>query len=254
LFILLLVPFFSYIVYPAVERFTPVTPLRKIGAGLFVTASSFLVVGWIEQRIQIGQSVSMWWQILAYFILTIAEVLVSITALEFSYRQAPLRMKSFIMALFLLSVSVGNLLTAAVNEWMVKPLQAQGIDTGAVTWVHLADLRGLVPGQKIDFSGKTGVTMQGAGGEHALLGTFLIGRIDAVAQRIELLDVVARQPLATHGSFVAASAQVSTYRLVGRDYFLFFAALMAGTAVVFVGVATRYRDRTHVRDDVLAAA
>ena len=44
----------------------------------------------------------MWWQILAYVVLTATEVLVSITALEFSYKQAPLRMKSFIMALFLL--------------------------------------------------------------------------------------------------------------------------------------------------------
>ena len=51
---------------------------------------------------------SVWWQILAYVVLTASEVLVSITALEFSYKQAPLRMKSFIMALFLFSTSVGQ--------------------------------------------------------------------------------------------------------------------------------------------------
>ena len=44
-----------------------------------------------------------------------AEVFISITCLEFSYTQAPKKMKSFILALFLMSVSIGNLFTAAVN-------------------------------------------------------------------------------------------------------------------------------------------
>ncbi|MBU6310051.1 MAG: MFS transporter, partial [Planctomycetes bacterium] len=44
-----------------------------------------------------------------------AEILVSITCLEFSYTQAPPQMKSFVMSLYLLSISLGNLFTAAVN-------------------------------------------------------------------------------------------------------------------------------------------
>src|SRR3546814_12019102 len=106
---------------------------------MFVCASSFVLIAWIESRIQAGHVVSIWWQILAYAILTASEVLVSITALEFSYKQAPLRMKSFIMALFLLSTSVGNLFTAVVNSVMVEPLQASAIETGAQTWVSLTD-------------------------------------------------------------------------------------------------------------------
>jgi POT family proton-dependent oligopeptide transporter len=58
------------------------------------------------------------WQILAYFILTAAEVMVSITALEFSYTQAPNSMKSVIMSLYLLSVAAGNEFTAIVN-WVI---------------------------------------------------------------------------------------------------------------------------------------
>lgn len=62
-----------------------------------------------------GHRPSVLWQLLAYFVLTCAEVMVSITCLEFSYTQAPRKMKSLIMGLFLLSVSLGNLLTAAIN-------------------------------------------------------------------------------------------------------------------------------------------
>ena len=53
--------------------------------------------------------VSIWWQVLAYLVLTTSEVLVSITALEFAYTQAPKRMKSVVMGLFLLTVTLGNL-------------------------------------------------------------------------------------------------------------------------------------------------
>jgi len=82
---LVVFPVFSYGIYPFWAKFTAVTPLRKIGLGLFVTASSFLVIAWIESRIQGGHVVSVWWQILAYVIVTCGEVLVSISALECSY-------------------------------------------------------------------------------------------------------------------------------------------------------------------------
>ncbi|MFZ9611397.1 MAG: MFS transporter, partial [Methylococcales bacterium] len=54
-------------------------------------------------------------QLLAYVLLTSAEVMVSITCLEFSYTQAPKTMKSFVMAFYFLSVAIGNLFTSAVN-------------------------------------------------------------------------------------------------------------------------------------------
>jgi proton-dependent oligopeptide transporter, POT family len=126
-----------------------VTPLRKIGLGLFVTASSFIVIASIESRIQHGHVVSVWWQMLAYAILTCGEVLASITALEFSYKQAPLSMKSSIMALFYLSISAGNLSTAAVNHYMVRPPDASAIETDSETWVQLPDASRFVEGQTI---------------------------------------------------------------------------------------------------------
>src|SRR5262249_35776462 len=114
LFILAMIPIFQFGIYPLMAKFFVVTPLRKIGIGLFTIASSYLIVAWIEGQIQGGRSVSAWWQIVAYVVLTASEILVSITALEFSYKQAPLRMKSFIMALFLFSTSIGNAAISAV--------------------------------------------------------------------------------------------------------------------------------------------
>ena len=55
------------------------------------------------------------WQFLAYIILTLGETMVSITGLEFSYTQAPNKMKSAVMALWLFIHVDGQPLHAAVN-------------------------------------------------------------------------------------------------------------------------------------------
>jgi POT family proton-dependent oligopeptide transporter len=132
IFVLIMIPVFSVVLYPAMGRFFEVTPLRKIGIGLFVTAASFVVPALIQVRIDAGGQPFIGWQILAYVILTAAEVMVSITALEFSYTQAPRTLKSVIMGIFLLAIAVGNLLTAEVNG-MINQLETAGYSflTGA---------------------------------------------------------------------------------------------------------------------------
>jgi POT family proton-dependent oligopeptide transporter len=113
--IMVMIPLFSYGVYPALNKIFPLTSLRKIGIGMFVAVLSFAVCALVEMWITAGDKPSIGWQFLAYVVLTAAEIMVSITCLEFSYTQAPKKMKSFIMAVFLLSVSVGNAFTALVN-------------------------------------------------------------------------------------------------------------------------------------------
>jgi len=120
-FILILIPIFSYGVYPLVNKFFPLTPLRKIAIGFFVAVPSFLIPAWIEIRIGLGQHPTVVWQVVSYFFITMAEVLVSITSLEFSYTQAPKRLKSMIMAFYLTSVTLGDLFVAGVNKFIENP-------------------------------------------------------------------------------------------------------------------------------------
>jgi POT family proton-dependent oligopeptide transporter len=119
--VLLFIPLFNRVVYPAFDRFWPLTPLRKISIGLFLTVFAFLVPAWVEARLDAGESVNIAWQLGGYILITAAEILVSITALEFSYTQAPKRMKSLVMGAFLMSVSIGNLFTAGVNYFIQNP-------------------------------------------------------------------------------------------------------------------------------------
>ncbi|MDB6021058.1 MAG: TGF-beta receptor type extracellular region [Pedosphaera sp.] len=119
--ILFYIPLFTYVVYPLINRVFPLTPLRKISIGFFLAAVSFLVPAWIETQINAGLRPNIGWQFLAYSFLMGAEILVSITGLEFSYTQAPKAMKSMMMSFFLAAVSVGNLFTAAVNLFIQNP-------------------------------------------------------------------------------------------------------------------------------------
>jgi POT family proton-dependent oligopeptide transporter len=115
LLVMLLIPVFSYKVYPLINKIFTLTPLRKISIGLFITVLAFVISALIQEEIDAGLTPHISWQILAYVILTSAEVMISITCLEFSYTQAPTKMKSFIMAFFMMSIAVGNLFTSAVN-------------------------------------------------------------------------------------------------------------------------------------------
>jgi POT family proton-dependent oligopeptide transporter len=121
LLVMLLIPLFSYRVYPLIERVWPLSPLRKIAIGLFMTAAAFAIPTLVQLAIDGGGTPHIGWQLLAYVVLTSGEVMVSITCLEFSYTQAPKTMKSFIMAFFMLSVSLGNLFTSGVNFFIQNP-------------------------------------------------------------------------------------------------------------------------------------
>ena len=82
----------------------------------------------------IGFRPSISWQLLAYLLITIAEVLVSITCLEFAYTQAPRKMKSFIMSFYLLAVSMGNLFVSLVNRFILREDGSSKLEGASYYW------------------------------------------------------------------------------------------------------------------------
>jgi proton-dependent oligopeptide transporter, POT family len=115
--ILIYIPLFATVIFPTVEKLgIKTTPLRRIGTGLVLTALSFVVIAIIQGWIDNGQTPNIGWQILAYFVLTAGEVLVYGTGLEYAYTQAPPSMKSTIMACYLLTVTLGNVLVSIIQN------------------------------------------------------------------------------------------------------------------------------------------
>jgi POT family proton-dependent oligopeptide transporter len=118
LLILLFVPVLTLWVYPLMGRFA--SPLKRISYGLFLAAASFVLVAWLQQRIEAGEHLSVLWQTWPYVVVTLAEVLVSTTGLEFAFREAAPEMKSLIMSFWLLTVAVGNLFTALLTAVLAQ--------------------------------------------------------------------------------------------------------------------------------------
>ncbi len=120
-FLLSFIPLFTYFLYPFLDRIgLKTTPLRRIGAGLALTALSFVIIAFVQEGVDAGAHPSVWWQVFAYVVLSAAEVLVSITGLEYAYTQAPKSMKSTMTAIWLLTVAAGNLFDALVNGNIAK--------------------------------------------------------------------------------------------------------------------------------------
>lgn len=114
--VMALIPLFTWVIFPALARRGVVlSPLRKMTAGMFLAVSSFAAAAVVQLLIDGGQPPHLAWQFPQYLLLTTAEVLVSVTGLEFSYTQAPRSMRSTIMSIWFLTAFLGNLLTFLVQ-------------------------------------------------------------------------------------------------------------------------------------------
>src|SRR5690606_18360322 len=116
LLVMLLIPFNNLVLYPALRRMGfQVTALRRMGWGIAISGASWIVAGVLQLWIDGGSEVSLAWQGLPHLLLTFGEVLVSATALEFAYSQAPHAMKGVIMAFWYLTSTFGSLWVLLTN-------------------------------------------------------------------------------------------------------------------------------------------
>lgn len=133
LMVMILIPLTQVVIYPAFERLGfSLSPLRRITLGMFIAGVSYVLVAFIQLGLDGGNKLSLLWQTAPYLVLTLSEVLVSTTGLEFAYSQAPTKMKGTIMSFWNLTVFVGNLLVAVIARLNVFE--------GATTYFFFAGL------------------------------------------------------------------------------------------------------------------
>ena len=110
--ILIFVPLFDQILYPRLEgRGVNIRPVRRMAWGMGGAAVAFFLSALVESAIeQAGpeQPVHVFWQLPQITVLAVAEILLSVTGLEFSYAGAPDRLKAALTALFLSTTAIGD--------------------------------------------------------------------------------------------------------------------------------------------------
>ena len=171
--------------------------------------------------------------------------MISITALEFSYTQAPNEMKSFIMGLYLLSVSLGNFITVGVNSWMNEERQIEKFEAGQNTYISLNNSKTLTTGHKIGIKETESIRVISGKDTSNLGGTYLVGDISDSNNGFLLWDIN-REPVHTI-KIGDNRIEASTYKLNGSAYFYFFAALMACTGGLFTFVAFNYKEKEYIQ-------
>merc|ERR1719450_302071 len=84
----------------------------KVGASydLFITGQNTVTV----YEVVTPNTVHILWLLPQYIVVTVGDVLFTVTSMEFAYSQAPETMKSIIQALWLMTSAVGNLITMII--------------------------------------------------------------------------------------------------------------------------------------------
>lgn len=116
LFVMILIPVTAAVIYLLNQVGFRTPPLRRMTAGMYITSLSFVSAALVQQAIDNNDpnTIPVSWQIIQYILLTLGEVLVSITGLEFAYTQAPKPVKSTVMGIWLLTTTIGNLIVGYI--------------------------------------------------------------------------------------------------------------------------------------------
>ncbi|GAM22051.1 hypothetical protein SAMD00019534_052260, partial [Acytostelium subglobosum LB1] len=117
--VMLFIPFIEYLIYrPLRTRNIEFHPLRRLWIGMWISVLSFVFTIMLQLKIDNSppNTVSVLLQLPQYLAITFAEVLISVTGLEFAYSQAPANMKSTIMSMWLFSIALGNMFVVIVVD------------------------------------------------------------------------------------------------------------------------------------------
>jgi POT family proton-dependent oligopeptide transporter len=120
LLILILTPAFAWGLYPRWGARGLFSLRGRVVFGIALAGVSFGIVALSQYWLGQGMRVSIGWQLLAYVVLTVSEVMVSVTTLELTYTHSPRVSKSFVTSFYLLSVSLGNGFAALYNGYMTQ--------------------------------------------------------------------------------------------------------------------------------------
>ena len=137
LLVMLLIPFNNLVLYPTLRRFgIEMSAMRRITIGIAFSGLAWIAAGGLQLAMDGGDAVSITWQVLPYILLTMGEVWVSATGLEFAYSQAPSSMKGVIMSFWYLGVTIGNLWvllanSAVRNEFVTTQIATTGFSVAA---------------------------------------------------------------------------------------------------------------------------
>lgn len=143
LFIVVLLPIVSIGLWRLLGRLgLHMRPTDKMLVGFLLTAAGMALMATAGFLASPEHKVSLWWQVVTFLLITLAELCISPVGLELAFTAAPPTMKGFITGCFLLTVFFGDILNSFLTR-MYGPLGPGnyfGLLTGILIVVTLAFL------------------------------------------------------------------------------------------------------------------
>jgi proton-dependent oligopeptide transporter, POT family len=128
IFVVLLVPVVA-VVWRLLDRAgLKLRPTDKMLIGFVLTLATPLILAIAGARADAVGRISAWWLVSAYFVITTAEVCISVVGLELAFTAAPESMKSIVTACWLLTMSCGDFLNA-----LITPYYERSVSVGSLT-------------------------------------------------------------------------------------------------------------------------
>lgn len=143
LFIVVLLPFVSIGLWRLLGRMgLHMRPTDKMLVGFFLTAAGMALMATAGFLASPTHKLSLWWQVVTFLCVTLAELCISPVGLELAFTAAPPSMKGFITGCFLLTVFLGNLLNSLLTRLYgpLGPGKYFGLLTGILLVVIIAFL------------------------------------------------------------------------------------------------------------------
>mmetsp|Transcript_34598 Transcript_34598/g.86942 ORF Transcript_34598/g.86942 Transcript_34598/m.86942 type:complete len:595 (-) Transcript_34598:1202-2986(-) len=114
--VVVLVPLFDLVIYPLFAVCgRPLRPIQRLAAGMLFMVFGFLLSSVLEFVMETSPTMlSLAWQIPQYICISVAEVMVAVTGLEFAYSQSPPALRGMVTSIWYLAQAGGNFLVAVI--------------------------------------------------------------------------------------------------------------------------------------------
>lgn len=116
---MILIPIWQKLLIPLMERYGfQLTPLESVSIGGLCAAFSFICAGVLQHRIfnDPDNPPTILWQFPMFFLIMLAEVLISVPGLQFCYTHAPSSMKTVLTAVWFINNALGNGIVVIFTE------------------------------------------------------------------------------------------------------------------------------------------
>lgn len=119
LLVMIFVPAITLVVYPRIGKWS--APLKRMGIGIILAGASYGAVALIQQSLDSGEKLTILWQCIPYLMLTVSEILVSTTGIEYAYTAAGKHLKSTVSSFWYLTSTCGNCLVIYMTTLVSDP-------------------------------------------------------------------------------------------------------------------------------------